>query len=369
MRKNIFLAAFFSMMLGLSVISSQSFALEPGCPPEVKEAMDRHADAKRIESKAHARQVIKQNDNAPGMTCFDRAMTLTSRLGGIFSDVSPTGIIPAANESVFGTSSFPDFGATTKLIKGLDAVVSPTLQGHVTNFADSLSAMLGATIAGYMNEFVNSTIDPILDSIAGPMGTLSGYVADLNSYYSTLQTAMNILGVSMPTVVMTAVAAINAAWSAINSFISGAVAAITNAITSIVNTIVDTINSVATSLLAAATPAGECSYIAQLWGNGEAAVANFRSLVGGGVERGTPYFTMADLISGDIPASFPAAVPTDFLTQEIFNDVNQTILTNLGLDFDAGGILSGPGGHAQWPAPPTLAPNTSIADIISQMGP
>lgn len=366
MRKYTILAAFFSMMLGFSVVSSQSFALEPGCPQEMMDAIENHAEAKRVESKAHARQVIKQNDNAPGMTCFDRAMTLTARLGGIFSDVSPTGIIPAANESVFGTSSFPDFGATTKLIKGLDAVVSPTLQAHVTNFADSLSAALGATIAGYMNEFVSSTLDPILDSIAGPMGTLSGYVSDLNSYYSTLQTAMNILGVSMPTVVMTAVAAINAAWSAINSFISGAVAAITNVINSIVNTIVDTINSVVSSLVAAATPDGDCSRIAQLWGNEyDPGVAGFRSLVGSGIEMGTPYFTMFQMLTGDIPNTLQD--PGTHLLQEIFNTSNSGIIERALEDLTSG-VLSSPGIAPSWPAPPTgLSPLSSITDIISQM--
>ncbi len=363
MRKHTFLAAFFSMMLGLSVISSQSYALQPGCPQEVMDAIENHAEAKRVESKAAARQVIKQNDNAPGMTCFDRAMTLTSRLGGIFSDVSPTGIIPAANESVFGTSSFPDFGATTKLIKGLDAVVSPTLQGHVTNFADSLSSLLGATVAGYMNEFVSSTLDPILDSIAGPMGTLSGYVADLNSYYSTLQTAMNILGVSMPTVVMTAVAAINAAWSAINSFISGAVAAITNAITSIVNTIVDTINSAVSSLMAAATPEGDCSRIAQLWGNDFP--DGFRSLIGSAVEQGMPYFTMFQMVAGEIPDNM--GTPGTHLLQEIFNSSNNSIITNALNDLLPGGALSGPGVLPSWPTPPIFGTDASLTDIISQM--
>lgn len=363
MRNYSFLAAFFALMIGVSAVSSYSFAAEPGCPEEVMDAIKNHADAKRVESKAEARQVIKQNDNAPGMTCFDRAMTLTARLGGIFSDVSPTGIIPAANESVFGTSSFPDFGASTKLVKGLNAVVSPTLQGHVNNFADSLSSALGATVAGYMAEFVSSTLDPILDSLSAPLGDLSSAVSSLNSYYTTLQSALNLLGVSTPTVVMTAVAAINTAWSAINSFISSTVAMITNTINSIVSSITDLINSAVSSLVAAATPEGDCSRIAQLWGNDFP--DGFRSLIGSALERGTPYFTMFEMLSGNIPDSF--GIAGDHLMQEIFNDSNSDIISKALQDLMPGGALSGPGILPSWPTPPIFPANATISDIRSQM--
>lgn len=364
MKSYSFLAGFFALMLGLSVLSSQAYALQPGCPEEVMDTIKNHADAKRVESKAHARQVIKQNDNAPGMTCFDRAMTLTSRLGGIFSDVSPTGIIPAANEAVFGTSSFPDFGASTKLVKGLNAVVAPMVQGHTSNFTDSLSQMLGATVSGYMTEFVSSTLDPILDSLSEPLGDLSSAVSDLNSYYTTLQSALNLLGVSMPTVVMTAVAAINAAWSAINSFISSTVAMITNTINSIVSSITDLINSAVSSLVAAATPEGDCSRIAQLWGNGFPS-EDFRSLIGSAVERGTPYFSMFEMLSGNIPNSFGTA--GESLLEEIFNTSNGDIISRALEDLSPGGKLSTPGILPSWATPPIFGSDATLADIISEM--
>jgi len=367
MTKNNFLCFAIVLFLGLGLGVTANFAhantCAPGCPQEACEAAKNHSDAKEVESKAHTSEIIPQNDNSPGMTCFDHAMGLTSRLGAIFSDVSPAGPVPVANETVFGTSSFPDYGAGTKLIKGLDAVVNPTIQNHASNFADSLSAALGATVLGYMNEFLNTVVQPIIDSITGPLATLNGYVSTMNTYVGILQTALNLLGVSMPALVQAAVTAINAAWDTINSFISGVVAAITNIINSIVDTIMSTINSVLTSLIAVATPDGECSRIAQLWGNDFP--DGFRSLIGSAIERGTPYFSMIEMLSGQIPDTL--GQPGVRLMQEIFNTSNATIITNALDDLLPGGVLSGPGSSTWWPAVPIFPPNATTDDIRSQM--
>jgi len=368
MTKNNFLCFAVVLFLGLGLGVTANFAhannCAPGCPQEACEAAQNHAKAKEVESKAHTSEIFPQNDNSPGMTCFDHAIALTSRLGNMFSDVSPDGPIPVANETVFGTSSFPDYGARSiKLMAGLDAVVNPTSQEHASNFADSLSAALGATVLGYMNEFLNTMVQPILDSITGPLATLNGYVSDMNTYMGILQTALNLLGVSMPALVQAAVTAINAAWDTINSFISGLVAAITNVINAIVDTVMSLINGVLTSLMAMMTPDGQCSRITQLWGNGFP--DGFRSLVGSAIERGTPYFTMFEMLSGQIPDSL--GQPGVRLMQEIFNTSNATIITNALDDLLPGGVLSGPGSSTWWPAVPILPPNPTTDDIRSQM--
>ncbi|MFN7114488.1 MAG: hypothetical protein ACK4PK_09060 [Alphaproteobacteria bacterium] len=367
MTKNNFLCFAVVLFLGLGLGVTANFAYAnncaPGCPQEACEAAQNHAQAKQVESKAHTSEIMPLNDNSPGMTCFDNAMGLTSRLGSIFSDVNPTGIIPVANSSVFGTSSFPDFGSATKLMRGLDAVVNPTIQAHASNFADSLSSALGATVLGFMNEFFNSTIQPIIDSINGPLATLNGYVGTMNGYVTAVQGAMTAVGLAFPGTITALVAALNAAWNTINSFISGAVAMITNAINVIVNAITSAINSVVTSLLSAATPEGACSRIAQLWGNDEP--PGFRSLIGSAIERGTPYFTMFQMLSADIPSSL--GPPGIRLMQEIFNTSNATIVTNALNDLLPGGVLSGPGTSPWWPARPTFAPGATTEDIRSLM--
>ncbi|HRI77694.1 MAG TPA: hypothetical protein PLX33_12005 [Alphaproteobacteria bacterium] len=365
MTKNNLLSFAVVLFIGLGLGFTANFAhaqTEPGCPPEAKEAADNHAEVKRVEGNAHAKQNTPQNDNAPGMTCFDHAMALTARLGGIFSDVTPTNV-PAAVESVFGTSSFPDFGASTKLVKGLNAVVTPTVQEHAINFTDSLSQALGATVMGYVNAFVSDVIDPILNSIAGPLATLNGYVADLNSYYSILNTALTLLGVSTPAVIQAAVTAINSAWTTINNFISTAVSTIVNTINSIVQTVTDAITSAVTSLVSAAVPEGECSRISQLWGNDFP--PDFRSLIGSAVERGTPYFTMYQMLEGGIPTTF--GEPGARLLTEIFSDANATTLQNALDDLLPGGVLSGPGSMPSWGAVPTIDPLATIEDLVGQM--
>lgn len=366
MRKYSFLAVFFTLLFSLSVTAA--YACQPGCDcNNVLPVMQNAADAKRLETKMHAREVIKQNDNSVGMTCFDRAMMLTAKLGGIFSDVSPGFAMPIGNTSVFGPVSFEDYGVSIKLVRGLDAVVSPTMQGHVANFTDSLSHALGATVAGYLNAFVTGAIQNFLNDLVVPMGQISGFVSDINGYYTTLQNAMNLLGLAMPSIVITAVATINAAWGMINALISGAVAAITNAINGLVNTIVAMIGSAVHGLLAAMAPDGECSRIAKLWGNGNmpnlGIFPDWRSLMGGAVERGTPYFTMFQMLTGAIPNTF--GTPGIHLMQELMNASNSTIITNALNDLT--GALSGPGSLPSWPTPPLIPITATVDDIISQM--
>ncbi|MFN7114511.1 MAG: hypothetical protein ACK4PK_09185 [Alphaproteobacteria bacterium] len=367
MRQFWFLTVFFALIFSLSVTSA--YACQPGCDcNNVLPIMQNAAEAKRLESKMHSRQVIKQNDNSVGMTCFDRALMLTAKLGGIFSDVSPGFAMPAGNTNLFGNVSFPDYGASTKLIRGLEAVVSPTMQGHVSNFTDSLSHALGATVAGYLTAMM-APIQNLLNDISGQViGQLGPLVDDINEAYEQLQTLLNLLGLAMPNIVLVTVGTINGViWPAINTFISGAMAAITTFINSLVNSIVSMISSAIHGLLAAMTPDGECSRIAKLWGNGNmpdlGIFPDWRSLMGGAVERGTPYFTMFQMLTGAIPNTF--GTPGTHLMQELMNATNSTIITNALNDLT--GALSGPGSLPSWQIPPIIPVTATVDDVISQM--
>lgn len=369
MTKNNFLSFAVVLFLGLGLAVTANFAhantCAPGCPEEACQAAKNHADAKIVESRSHTAEIIPQNDNAPGMTCFDYGIGMTARLGAIFSDIAPpAGTIPVAAQNIFGPSSFPDYGAKSiKLMQGLDAVVNPTVQAHATNFADSLSAALGATVLGYMNNFFNTLVGPALDAMDGWITQLGDAVGQFNTYYGMLQTALAILGVSTPLVVQSAVTGINQAWNFINQLIANVMSFITNAISTLVDAVMNIISNLITTLMGAAVPEGECSRIAQLWGNDFP--EGFRSLIGSAIERGTPYFTMIQMLSGDIPDSLGA--PGQRLLQEIFSDANSNIITNALDDLLPGGVLSGPGMMPSWPSVPIFPPNATPADVRGQM--
>lgn len=57
--------------------------------------MTRHSEVARIGARGIAR-IVRQNDSGLGLTCFDRALALSARLGGIYTDVPPPNIKPAA---------------------------------------------------------------------------------------------------------------------------------------------------------------------------------------------------------------------------------------------------------------------------------
>jgi len=369
MRKYSFLAVFFTLLFSLSVTAA--YACQPGCDcANIMPVMENRAEAKRLETKAHAREVLKQNDNAPGMTCFDRALMLTAKLGGIFSDVSPGFAMPIGSTNIFGGPvSYPDYGASIKLVRGLDAVVSPTLEGHVVNFTDSLSHALGATIAGYLSAFVSGPIQDFLDSLTAPLGQIAGFVTDINTWYNTLQSAMNLLGLAMPSAVITGVATINMLWGFINGLIGGMLAMVTNLINGLVDAVVALISSALHGLLAVMAPDGECSRIARLYGNGFWAdlgiFPDWRPLQGGAVERGTPYFTMFQMLTGAIPNTM--GTPGLHLIQELTNATNSTIVSNALADIMPGGALSAPGILPSWPTPPLIPVSATVDDIISQM--
>ena len=94
------IAVFFAACFGLSVTASYA-DVAPGCNdgtqtgggPGTQDAeggiwgiMQTHKQTMVLANKSVTDQIIKQTDSQLALTCFDKAMALTSRLGNIFSD-------------------------------------------------------------------------------------------------------------------------------------------------------------------------------------------------------------------------------------------------------------------------------------------
>jgi hypothetical protein len=385
MRKYSLSAMFFSLMLCLSVTAS--YACTPGCPcdtpaaqgpaggsdanPEnsggnsggVLGAINRHGEAIRVREKAQTQQHIKQNDNGPGMTCFDRALGMTQQLGQIFSDVIPNAI-PARNDAVFGASSFPDMGISNFLGEGLSAVVQPMAQAHATNFVDSLSALLGATeMFAFVDDF-RGQLTGFVTSLTAPINSINTAMGTFNTYYNTISSLMTALGATVPQAVVGIVTMINSVWSMIQNFINSILSAILTTINTIFTTITTFLSNLIGQIFAQFAPDGVCARIEQLWGNGFP--SGFRSLIGQAVERGTPYFTMIEMLQNNIPSTMGIAGRN--LVREITRDANSDIINRALNDLLPGGMLSGPGSPDMptFPMPPTFTPGSVFNDIRLQ---
>jgi len=381
------MAAFFTLMLCLSATASYA-ACRPGCnctdpaapgsaggggsnPANsagtqggIMGALERRAEAKRVENKAQTRQHVTMNDNGPGMTCFDRALGLTQQLGQIFSDVGPGFVPPRSSDIFIGGSTFPDMGLSNWLGEGLNNVVSPGLQAHVANFGDSLSAMLGAVLAGYLDTFANTILGPLTDAfnaIGGPIGEIDNVMSSINSWYSTISSILEMLGGQMPTYIIGVINTVNILWGQIQSLIASALSAVMTTINSIISSIQSAIDTLISNVLASFDIGGDCARIANLWqGDITGLPAMFRGLVGQAVELGAPYFTLYQMLTGAIGGAGPD------LLQELGNAANLDIINRaLG---DLSGILSGPGSVSSWPSVPAFSPvGTTTTDIISAM--
>lgn len=223
--KKFLIAAFFcTALLGLSVTSA--FAVDcapgtypstttvngpkPGCPCDAAQMQERHDDVKRVEGAAYDHQVTKQNDNSIGMTCFDHALKLTSKLGLIFSDIPTTGIFPAANTRVFGTDYDDAFGTginpnnnkVKTLANALDHVITDMMQAVAENFNDSLSNMLGATDLEFMSAFMDP-INALVQAILAPLAAIQAAINAIQTIMNTLLTTLDLLNSMFPSLAPT----------------------------------------------------------------------------------------------------------------------------------------------------------------------
>jgi hypothetical protein len=316
-----------------------------------------------VEERATARQVHHQNDNGPGMTCFDHAMALTSRLGQLFSDITPTGI-PAASTRAFGAVAYKGFGADQYLSKALGVVVYPTLAEHANDFQpDSLSFMLGATQFPFWGTFMGF-INGLISSFMGIINQITSYVNTLQTLWGYFQQIVNALNGQIPTWIITLVPTIMAFWNGVVlPMINATIGALLTAVTGIMQTITNAVMTAMGSLTGFMNPAGppaagggECARIQNLWGVGGGFPAAFqtgpllRALTGTGIQTGNSYFSYANLLT-----MAPAGVGPDFLnelklpTPALNQGMMNRALSNLT------GPLAGPGAGVlrSWTVPPT----------------
>lgn len=369
MKRYLTIALFLLTFTGLSVTSAMSATVDcptgSGCPCEVAQAMQNHSEAMQVGSKAQAREILKQPDNSLGMTCFDHSLKLTSRLGQIFSDIPGTGAFPAANERVFGTVYDPLFGTginpTTGKMKSLansiETTMSAMMQEHANDFTDSLSNFLGATTLAFVGAFMQP-IENLIATAQGLITSITGTINTITSTMNTLITGLDIINTLFPSlnvgILNTTIVPL---WNQIKTTLLTAIQTVqTQILSQIVNAITNILNSAVSSILgvdpdtgvAYNDPAkGECSRLSRLWNpvsvTGQELLNDFRPVEGGGVENGTPYGNIRNLLQGIAPGA-----GADLL-DEIQNQSNSPILAAALNDLTSG-VLSGPGNMPSWPA-------------------
>lgn len=394
MKKLLSLAFFGLFLAALSVASVEAYAdtpaaTQPGCAPEVMTAQQNHVAALEVRDKAIERQIVKQNDNSLGMTCYDHALGLTARLGQIFSDTYPPNDFPAANTAVFSTLYDPASGGGKLLGQDITDAVSGVLSSHADDFTDSLSSFLGATNINFSNGGFTQITD-FISSITSMITSINAAIGSIDSAMNTLFTVFDLLGSVLPTIIPPTVIAIKQAWKQIKTVLTQAVQAVQKLIRDAIKTVSDYINNELGNLLGTTNDSstGDCSRIQQLYNPGVAPqIDGFRSILGSGLEQGTPYQTFAELLNKGattIPnfsvngvnlgtVTTMIAGGTDF-TQELNNATNSPILQTALQDITGSGILTGAQNFLttvnKVPAPdamPTFSAGATMAAIRSKM--
>ncbi len=324
--------------------------------------MENHSNDMRLRDKSYGRQMVYQNDNGIGMTCFDHALAMTSRLGDIFSDVGAPASFPAANGVVFKSQIFsPAAGSDKFLLQDLNNVVIPQMSNHINDFGNSLSTNLGATaLSGFMAALMGA-FNGLLAPITSAVNALNSAFSTLNGLLSTLKNAMKLLQIipgipAFYVVINGLMVALNAAWAAVKAFINGTIHALQAALRSVVQALISWLMGGATDITGASNGSnGECDRIQELWGNGQPPTFQNqntgdyeRALVGTGRQGGTPYFSFGQLLSMNPPGAGTG------LLSELTNSSNTSIINAALSDVGAGGGLNKPGNILTWPTSPPI---------------
>jgi hypothetical protein len=346
-------------------------------------AQENRGNAIRLRERAYSRQMHKQNDNGPGMTCFDHAMALTTRLGNIFSDNVPTSPIPGNNLRAFGVSTYPNYGSDQWMATAMDVVVYPSLSAHAINFRpDSLSDFLGATSFPWWGTFTG-WLNGLIGQIMGWLGQIQTYINTLNTLYGYYQMVVSLLNGAIPAWVAAFVATINAAWTAITNFITSNINAVMSTISGFVSNIMSQIMGALGSMFDFANEAGpspqdECARIQNLWGVGSGFPTAFqtgplRALSGTGLQTGAPYFNFAQLLTKTPTGTFSFPGAASDLREELslaLPAINNDLVQRAVNDLAGGGPLDQPGNIPVWPTIPAgvvLSPTSTTAAIIGAM--
>lgn len=352
-RNALFVLCFSVLLAGFSV--SASAAPKEGCNQEFLDVQKRHAEAMRVRDKAYTRETVKRNDTAVGMTCFDQAMGLTSRLGLIFSDVIPD-VPPPPNTTVFTPAlEYPEFGSDEWLIEDLGTVVEPVLSAYLDDFIGTPSDLLGLGTATSLFSGILGGISGTIGSITGVVSGFLGTISTLNGWISTITGIANTLSLPLPAATIIAITTfLNTVQSTISGLMSSIQAAMSAAIMPIINSITSYIAGPATDMT--------CDRIAQLW-SGPAAPPDGQPIEGSGIEGGAPYFDYEQLLSGTPPGVGPD------LLDEFTSGSNATLLSGALADVTGAGALVAPGSASlsSWKVAPIFPVGSTTAAIIGGM--
>lgn len=204
----------FAFLCVLLSVSTVAIAGTPGCDDKdssksMWHVMIDYSEALRVRDEAWS-TIMKQADSALGLTCFDQALALSSRLGAIFSDKSPDldSAIAAVKSvikgqdldklynpyTIFGMKKDKTTGipVPNTLADGYEKAMSGTLTnylGGAGNFAYSLSSDMGATVTGALKGLVGdifSSLDGILNDAGYGINAITSAVDSVFGWLNTL---------------------------------------------------------------------------------------------------------------------------------------------------------------------------------------
>lgn len=352
----------------LSVLSATSVYAQaaPGCNdgssggPAVTEILDNQAEAMAVRDKAYYRGIAPPPDPSAGMSCMDKAMGMTARLGGLFSDNFNGGLTGIVNTAVFTaggdtaaslTNMFLRSGSGNLLINNLNNVVAPTLNQFLGNFSGGLAGVLGA----YIGNFLNTIMGPIntaLDAINTYIGTVTGAINTVMGYITQIQNIANQLGIALPQAVVLTVTSL---LQTVQTTLQAAMAAVTGAINAAIQAIMQGIMTLIGNLTNMA-----CDRIGQLWNDGDPN-AGAESIEGSGITEDVPYFTFRELVTNSIPGLNAASAMADEL-----NNASNTAALNRAMT-DLTTRLNAPCTIRSWKTPPVVGAGTTVTALIGMM--
>ena len=340
-------------------------------------AISRHADGVRVRDKAYGRQIIKQNDNALAMTCFDYSLAQSSKLGQIFSDVIPSNL-PVENRQVFGTSVYPDANAGSVLVKNISDVLNAPMNNHAGNFAQSISSQfLGGGQLGFLSNIMSTPpLSTTLSNINSTQQSFNQNAASFQQNWGQIQTWMGVISGLFP-------ALIPAWYTTISNFInnnSGQVTAANSSLSNYMGQVTSFMSNPATGIASEALAGvpqmdSACGRLTKLWSGGGSAVPalpsgiSFQSILGSGSEQNTPYASFLGLLQ---PGSLSLPAESG-MYKELTNTANSEIVSKAWADINpaGNGILrepKPPGPGVSWTAPPPAPPVTATTtDVINLM--
>ncbi len=286
----------------------------PGCNPQMEEMLRNQAEAIRIRDNAYEQELIKRNDPAAGITCFDQQLKMTAKLGKMFSD----------KEISYDAS-------TGALFCGLLG----------TDVSGTLSTQLGSVIEDTLGKMLNNFLGSIsLDMFSDITSTL-GFLKDLN--YRVCMPK-----ITLPTVSVPKVRTGNDIFDKLIACVVPAGKSPTFGGQSFGGQCQD---------LGIEIPSIDCNRIAELWSSVDPTKGAL-SIQGGGSAQSTPYASLEDILKGGASVS---GLGEDFL-KALSND--NSLLSKALSDLTT---LKKPGGVKSWPAPPSFSREATTAEIIRGM--